>query len=96
MSESDEAVRHAARLARLEVSAAEVERLGRDFTKILGAFAGLAALDVEGVEPSTGSAGLPTRLREDQVTASLGAEGVLANAPDPDDRFFGVPKTLDT
>ena len=85
-----------AALARLDVSAEEVARLGADFARILAAFQDLSDLDVDGVEPMFGPNALRNVLRSDEARPSLDTDQALAAAPDRDGDFFGVPKTLET
>ena len=95
MPESDpDLVRRTAALARLDVTDEDVARLGADFANILAAFEGLAAVDVEGVDPLVGMAAAESVTRPDEVRPSLDRDAALAPAPDRRDEFFGVPKTL--
>lgn len=89
-----ERVRKAAALARLEITDDEVRTLGPQFARILEHFRALAALDVEGVEPTTGATSLTDVLRPDVPRPSPGTERMLAGAPEGEDGFFRVPKTI--
>jgi aspartyl-tRNA(Asn)/glutamyl-tRNA(Gln) amidotransferase subunit C len=84
-------VLHVARLARLELSDAEVEQMREQLSAILEAVGKVAELDLEGVEPTSHPLDLVNVLAEDEPRASLPREEALANAPDPEDGFFGVP-----
>jgi aspartyl-tRNA(Asn)/glutamyl-tRNA(Gln) amidotransferase subunit C len=90
-----EEVQEIALLARLELDAAEVERLRSDLTSILSYIGKLEALDTQGVEPMTHAVPLECPLREDRVLPSLSASEALAGAPARDDDFFEVPKIID-
>ncbi len=58
---------------------------------ILEAVGKVAELDLEGVEPTAHPLDLVNVLAEDEPRPSLSREEALANAPDPEDGFFGVP-----
>jgi aspartyl-tRNA(Asn)/glutamyl-tRNA(Gln) amidotransferase subunit C len=84
-------VHHVARLARLELSDDEVERMREQLSAILEAVGKVAELDLSGVEPTAHPLDLVNVLAEDEPRPSLTREEALANAPDPEDGFFGVP-----
>ncbi len=86
-----EQVQHVARLARLELSDEELERMREQLSAILEAVGKVAELDLEGVEPTAHPLDLVNVLADDVPRASLPREEALANAPDPEDGFFGVP-----
>ncbi len=86
-----EDVLHVARLARLELSGDEVERMREQLSAILEAVGKVAELDLEGVEPTAHPLDLVNVLAEDEPRPSLPREEALANAPDLEDGFFGVP-----
>jgi aspartyl-tRNA(Asn)/glutamyl-tRNA(Gln) amidotransferase subunit C len=89
-------VRKVARLARLKLEDADVERYAKQLTGILDYVAQLKAVDVTGVEPMAHPLPLKNVLREDEVRGALSTEAVLANAPGRDGPYFTVPKVLDT
>jgi aspartyl-tRNA(Asn)/glutamyl-tRNA(Gln) amidotransferase subunit C len=84
-------VLHVARLARLELGDAEVERMREQLSAILEAVGKVAELDLEGVEPTAHPLDLVNVLADDVPLPSLARQDALANAPDPEDGFFGVP-----
>jgi aspartyl-tRNA(Asn)/glutamyl-tRNA(Gln) amidotransferase subunit C len=88
-------VRKVAKLARLELTEREVEEFTGQLGAILDYVNKMNSLNTEGVEPLAHCLPISNCLREDRVSASLGAEQALANAPDRDDDFFKVPKILD-
>jgi aspartyl-tRNA(Asn)/glutamyl-tRNA(Gln) amidotransferase subunit C len=92
----DEAeVRKVAKLARLELSEAEVEEFTGQLKAILDYVAKMNELDTEGVEPLAHCLPVSNVFRADYVKESLGTEETLANAPERDGEFFKVPKILD-
>ncbi|HZR91452.1 MAG TPA: Asp-tRNA(Asn)/Glu-tRNA(Gln) amidotransferase subunit GatC [Gaiellaceae bacterium] len=91
MAITREDVLHVARLARLELSEEEVERFREQLSAILEAVGKVAELDLAGVEPTAHPLDLVNVLAEDEPRPSLPREEALANAPDPEDGYFGVP-----
>jgi aspartyl-tRNA(Asn)/glutamyl-tRNA(Gln) amidotransferase subunit C len=92
--DSTELARRMAELARLQLTPEALERYGGQFARILEAFRSLAELDVEGVEPMRGPIELSDVMREDIERPSLPRAALLANAPEPSDGFYAVPKTI--
>jgi len=90
-----EEVRRVAALARLRLEPAEEERLTADLDHILEAFARLAAVDTSAVPPTAHVEDDRAAFRDDAVTNPPAAEGLLANAPARDGRFFRVPKIIE-
>ncbi len=84
-------VLHVARLARLELAGDEVEQMREQLSAILEAVGKVAELDLEDVEPTAHPLDLVNVLAEDEPRPALTREEALANAPDPEDGFFGVP-----
>jgi aspartyl-tRNA(Asn)/glutamyl-tRNA(Gln) amidotransferase subunit C len=83
-------VAHVARLARLSLDEAELERMRGQLSHILEYIEMLQEVDVAGVEPTAQVTGLATVLRPDAVTEGLSREQVLANAPDKREGMFRV------
>src|SRR6185295_7919151 len=95
MAITRETVLHVAKLARLELGEAEVERMQRDLRGILEYIALLSELDTEGV-PETAHvavAGMP--FRNDEPLPSLANELALGEAPRKVDGGFAVPGFVD-
>jgi aspartyl-tRNA(Asn)/glutamyl-tRNA(Gln) amidotransferase subunit C len=86
-----EQVQHVARLARLELSDEELERMREQLSAILEAVGKVSELDLADVEPTAHPLDLVNVLADDVPQPSLPREEALANAPDPEDGFFGVP-----
>ena len=88
-------VEHVARLARLELSAADKERMRRELDGILSYIDTLRALQTDGVEPTSHAVPLTNVMREDEPAPSLPQADMLANAPDPSGEFFRVPRIIE-
>ena len=88
-------VERVARLARLELSAEEKERMRSQLDAILGYVEQLQRVDTTGVEPTAHALPLANVTREDEIRPSYPVEAMLANAPDPDGEHVRVPKILE-
>lgn len=89
-----EDVRHVAKLARLELPEAKLQKLTGELESILEYVAKIGQVDVSNIEPVAHALPLHNVLREDIVEPSLPLEKVLQNAPDVDGPFFKVPKVI--
>jgi aspartyl-tRNA(Asn)/glutamyl-tRNA(Gln) amidotransferase subunit C len=84
-------VLHVARLARLELSEDEVEKMASELSHVLDHIEKISELDLEGVPPTSHVVDVVNAFRADEPTPCLPADVVLAQAPDPVDGGFGVP-----
>ena len=91
MAITREDVLHVAKLARLELDESEVERMQEQLSAILEAVGRVAQLDLADVEPTAHPLDLVNVLADDVPRPCLSREEALANAPDPEEGFFGVP-----
>ena len=87
-------VAHVARLARLDLTEAELERFTGQLGAVLEHAADIAALDIDDVPPTAHPLPLVNVLREDVEAASLDRDEVLAQAPAAEDKRFKVPPIL--
>jgi aspartyl-tRNA(Asn)/glutamyl-tRNA(Gln) amidotransferase subunit C len=88
-------VEHVARLARLALGDAEIERMREQLSGILAYIDTLRALDTADVEPTSHAVPLVNVMREDEPRPCLPQEEALANAPDRSDAFFRVPRIIE-
>ncbi len=88
-------VRRIARLARLRLEEAEVERLEGELGGILAWVEQLGEVDVSAVEPMAGAVAMALKMREDVVSDGGDAEIVLGNAPERSGDFYAVPKVVE-
>ena len=95
MSLSKDDVRKIAYLARIRVPEERLEPLAGELNNIVGWVEQLQEVDTNGVEPMTSMVDIETPMRDDVVTDGDVMEKVLANAPDRNDAFFGVPKVVE-
>jgi aspartyl-tRNA(Asn)/glutamyl-tRNA(Gln) amidotransferase subunit C len=84
-------VLHVARLARLELSDDEVERMSVELSKVLDHIEKIGELDLDGVPPTSHVIDVVNALRADEPEPSLPREVILAAAPEPLNDGFGVP-----
>lgn len=94
MKITQEEVLYVANLARLEISAAEVEKLSGQIGEILDYVDQLKQVDATGVAGTAHAVALTNAFREDALRPHLAREEALANAPQPDEGGFSVPKII--
>jgi aspartyl-tRNA(Asn)/glutamyl-tRNA(Gln) amidotransferase subunit C len=92
---SREQVQHVARLARLELTEQEEDRLRSELSDILAYVDKLNELDTSSVEPTAQVGEAATATREDEVTNAPAPEEMLSNAPARQGTFFKVPKIIE-
>jgi aspartyl-tRNA(Asn)/glutamyl-tRNA(Gln) amidotransferase subunit C len=86
-----EEVRHVARLARLQLSDEEVDRMAVELAGVLDHIATIEQLDLDDVEPTSHVVAVENALRADEPRPSLERESALASAPSVVDDGFAVP-----
>jgi aspartyl-tRNA(Asn)/glutamyl-tRNA(Gln) amidotransferase subunit C len=84
-------VLHVARLARLDLDDAEVERMARELSHVLGHVDRIRELDLADVPPTAHAVDVAGVMRADVPVPSLPVDLVLAAAPEPVEGGFGVP-----
>lgn len=94
MALSRQDVEKVALLARLRLSATELDKLTSELAQIVTYVDHLAEVNTEGVEPMAHAVEVRNVFRADQVLPSLPREAVLANAPKHNDRGYLVPAVL--
>ncbi len=94
MKISHDEIRHVAKLARLELSSAEIESMAGQLDGILGYVDKLSEIETEGVKPTTHALSIYNAFREDIVTESLPREEALKNGPLQNGEAFVVPKVI--
>lgn len=84
-------VLHVARLARLELTDSEVQRMAWELSHVLDHIEKIGELDLTGVAPTSHVIDVPGALRPDEPLKSLPVAVALAGAPEPVPGGFGVP-----
>jgi aspartyl-tRNA(Asn)/glutamyl-tRNA(Gln) amidotransferase subunit C len=88
-------VTHISKLARVELTDAEVETLSGQLSEIIGHFDVLDAVDTEGVEPTAHTLPIRNVMVDDVSRPSLPRDQVLALAPSTDDGYLRVRAVLE-
>jgi aspartyl-tRNA(Asn)/glutamyl-tRNA(Gln) amidotransferase subunit C len=86
---------HVASLARINLTAEEKERFGKQLGDILAYVAQLNEVDVEGVEPTAHAFPVVNVWADDIPEPGLSVEDALRNAPERRDNMFVVPKVVE-
>ncbi len=95
MSLSNDQVGHIARLARIAVSASELEATRDKLNGIFDLIEQMQAVDTSGVEPMSHPQELATRLRPDVVTETDRRDAFQKVAPQTEAGLYLVPKVIE-
>ncbi len=95
MALTPDEVRWVARLARLELSDAELETMTRQLGRIVDYVALLGQVDTEGVEPLAHALDVANVFRDDEPAPPLPVDDALSNAPSRSGDFYAVPAVLE-
>lgn len=88
-------VNYLSRLARLELTPAEVELFQGQIGRILDHVEQMNRLDISGIEPTAHAITVFDVIREDAVAESIPKSTMLGNAPHSANGLFVVPKVLE-
>ena len=88
-------IEHVAKLARLELTAEEKDRLREQLGVILEHAAKVGEVATADVPPTAYAIPRSNVLRPDELTPSLSRQDVLANAPEVEDDRFKVPRIVE-
>ena len=88
-------VHHIAGLARIAVSAPEVQALQGELSTIIGWFDRLNEVDTAAIEPLSRVTETTPRMREDEVSEGDRVDDILRNAPASRGQCFVVPKVVE-
>jgi len=83
-----------AKLARLEFSEAELEKMRNSLDQLVGYLDSLKQLNLENVEPMVAVDSSPRPLRPDTEGPMLPKEPALRNAPEVNLEHFSIPKVI--
>jgi aspartyl-tRNA(Asn)/glutamyl-tRNA(Gln) amidotransferase subunit C len=87
-------VLHVAKLARLNIDEADVDRFADQIGTILDYVDTLNQVDTTGVAATSHATAMTNAFREDLEREHLDQDTALANAPEKDDGAFAVPKVI--
>ncbi|MCK9613889.1 MAG: Asp-tRNA(Asn)/Glu-tRNA(Gln) amidotransferase subunit GatC [Candidatus Omnitrophica bacterium] len=88
-------VEYVANLARIAISADEIEYLSSQLSKILDYIDKLKELNVDNIEPMRGLHLENNIFRKDEVVDSAVCEDILKNAPSREGNYFKIPKVIE-
>jgi aspartyl-tRNA(Asn)/glutamyl-tRNA(Gln) amidotransferase subunit C len=88
-------IEHVARLARLDLTPEEKERLRAQLGVILEHAAKVGEVAAADVPPTAQPIPRPNVLRPDEPRPSIGADAALSNAPAAEDQRFRVPRIVE-
>jgi len=88
-------IEHVARLARLDLSEPEKERMRSQLDAILTYIDKLRRLNTDNVEPTSHAIPMVNVMREDELRPCLPREEMLANAPEREGDFVRVPRIIE-
>ena len=88
---SRDEVLHVARLARLELTDAEIGKFQVQLSDIIEAISKVSELDLSDVPPTAHPLEIANTWAEDEPRPSLPLDDVFANAPDRDEDYFRTP-----
>jgi aspartyl-tRNA(Asn)/glutamyl-tRNA(Gln) amidotransferase subunit C len=95
MSLDKATVRRIATLARIDVPDADLEPLAGELSAILGWIEQLQEVDTSAVAPMTGGTDAALPWRSDEVRDGDQGDKVTANATEPQNGYFTVPKVME-
>lgn len=97
MKLSNDEIKHIAKLARLDLTEAELEKYGGQLSNVLSYIEQLKEVDIKGVEPTAQLSGLANILREDKARDwdSEEVEEALKDAPAKEGRFIKVKRVIE-
>lgn len=89
-------IEHIAKLSRLDLSDAEIEKYGGQLSAVLGYIEQLSEVNTDGVEPTAQVSGLTNVWREDEIKVWNNEERLAAlnEAPEFSDDYVVVKKVL--
>jgi aspartyl-tRNA(Asn)/glutamyl-tRNA(Gln) amidotransferase subunit C len=88
-------VLYVAKLARLKVETADLDRYAGQLSSILGHIDKISELDLSGVESTSHVIDLNNVFREDEPRPSVDHDEALANGPEVERGAFRVPPILE-
>ena len=91
---SREQVAHLATLARIDLSAEELDHLAPQLSVIVESVASISEVAAADIPATSHPLPLTNVFREDVVTPGLSAEQALSGAPEAEEQRFAVPRIL--
>ena len=95
MAIAQETVKYVAHLARVELKAAELEKVSRQLQDILDFIDKLKGIDIKDISPTSHILPINNVFREDKLQKSLPPDKILRDTPQKEGNFFAVPKVIE-
>ncbi|MSP51680.1 MAG: Asp-tRNA(Asn)/Glu-tRNA(Gln) amidotransferase subunit GatC [Alphaproteobacteria bacterium] len=95
MALDNAAVRKIARLARIEVTEAEVEHYAKELNAILGWIEQLSEVKTDNIAPMSRVVDMKLPMRKDIVSDGGKQADIIVNAPETAAGYFVVPKVVE-
>jgi aspartyl-tRNA(Asn)/glutamyl-tRNA(Gln) amidotransferase subunit C len=95
MSLTSDQLQRIALLARIDVSAEELQAVTGRLNRVLGLIDQLQAVDTQGIEPMSHALDVVQRLRPDEVTEPDRRDDFQAGAPAVEQGLYLVPKVIE-
>ena len=95
MSLTSDQLQRIALLARIDVSAEELQAVTGRLNRVLGLIDQLQAVDTQGIEPMSHALDVVQRLRPDEVTEPDRREDFQKGAPAVEQGLYLVPKVIE-
>ena len=89
-----EEVKHVAKLARIELSEKEIQKMQKELAKILDYVEQLKEVDIENLEPTTHSTLIKNVFRKDTPLIYHESEKLIEVAPQKEERFIKTKPVL--
>ncbi len=87
-------IKHVAKLAKIEIAEAELEKYTEQLLKVLNQFEEIRTINTEGIEPLITPIELENYLREDLAESKIAVDKILENAPEKTGNLFTVPPVI--
>lgn len=94
MSLTLDQVKHIAKLSRIQLTEAELEKYRLQLSAVLGYIEKLNELDTSDLEPTVNTTGITDHLREDTQQPSFTVAEATQNSTHSEDGFFVVPNVF--
>lgn len=95
MAINQEEVIHIAKLARIEFTKEEDQKLTEELSEIIDYVEALEKASTEGLDSIGQISGLENVMREDEIKTGISIEKILQNAPDKYDNFIKTKKVFE-
>jgi len=95
MSQTTMNVEYVAKLARIDLSAQEIETYQNQLGSVLEHMDAIASLNLDGIEPTAHASPVFNVLRKDEIKPSLPVEDALSNAPKKANDLILMPKIVE-